>query len=123
MDTAELARRVGYKGPGMLQKIFRGEARPSFEKMEEIAEALEVPIGDLLPNSGANPALDRLEPILAAMFGLSEDAQSELLASLAVQARTMAGWRRRDVPAEKRSRRHKRVPASDEEHDLSHPSQ
>ena len=99
IDASELARRVGYKDADMIRKIYRDVSPPSFKKFEQIAAALEVPIGDLLPNSGANPASDRLEPIMAALFGLPDGTQNELLANLAVQARTLAAWRRRDSEA------------------------
>lgn len=96
ISPAEAARRVGYKTPDMIYKIESDKASASLEMLDKLAEAYDMRIGDLLPNSGASPANDLTAPILAAMVGLDSQVVNELVLNLAEQARIQVAWRRRD---------------------------
>src|SRR5438045_2477946 len=96
LTRGEAAALVGYTSPGMIEKIENDKANPSFEILDKLADAYGTRIGDLLPNSGANPAADLCAPIAAAMIGLDSRQVNELVNNLAEQARILISWRKRD---------------------------
>jgi transcriptional regulator with XRE-family HTH domain len=90
ISVAEAAAAMGYKRPDMLYRILRDDADPSLDALQRLADFVNEPIGDLLPNSGANPVNDELRDILAAMSGVAGDARLDVINALAVNARVLA---------------------------------
>jgi transcriptional regulator with XRE-family HTH domain len=115
LSPAEVAKRVGYASADSIYKIEADKNSASLEALDKIAEACGLLVGDLLPNSGGAPVADLFQPLMAAMMGLDEQTQKELILNLAGQARVMAGWRRRDEPEEETARPTRRKPKQDAE--------
>jgi transcriptional regulator with XRE-family HTH domain len=111
LSPAEAARRVGYDSPDMIYKIEKDKANASLEMLDRMADAYNVRIGDLLPNSGGSLVEDQFQPLMAAMFGLSPEDADDLILRLSEIARQMSGWRRREAARVERS--------SDVHHDLN----
>ena len=95
ISVAEAAAAMGYKRADMLYRVLRNEADPSLDALQRLADRLNVPVGDLLPNSGAGPVTDELRDVLAAISGLAGDAREEVISALAVNARVLANAYRR----------------------------
>ena len=58
MTLAELSNKCG-RSVSFLSKIERNQARPSLTAMQDIAEALEAPVGWFFQNDGPTPADER----------------------------------------------------------------
>lgn len=98
LTVAEAATVMGYKAPGMVYKILRDDADPSLEALQRLADHINEPVGDLLPNSGRAVFSDELRDILAAISGVAGDDREQIISALAVNARVLANAYRR-VPA------------------------
>lgn len=87
LSQAEMAAAIGYKGADMIYKIERNASEPSWEQTDKWATACGKLIGDILPNSGTSAIDDSLQPLLAAMAGMSREDMTEQILILASQAR------------------------------------
>jgi transcriptional regulator with XRE-family HTH domain len=95
ISRAELARRIGVT-PDLIGKYVRGDVKMTLERLSEIATALGLHIGDLLPNSGGSARAERFAPIAHAMIGLPDSDIDELILNLAAQARILTAWRKHE---------------------------
>lgn len=95
LSVIDAAKAMGYTGPDMLYRILRDEARPRLEPLQKLADHINEPIGDLLPNSGVNPSGDELKTILAEISGIAGEQRVDIVATLAVSARMLANAVRR----------------------------
>jgi transcriptional regulator with XRE-family HTH domain len=95
VSIANASAAMGYKRPDMLYRILRNEADPSLEALQRLADWMNTPIGDLLPNSGGNPVSDEFRDVLAAISGVAGADRDDLIAALAVNARVLANAFRR----------------------------
>lgn len=95
VSAAQAAAAMGYKRPDMVYRLLRDEANPSLDALQKLADHINVPVGDLLPNSGANPVSDELRDILAAISGVAGRDRTDVIAALAVNARVLGNAYRR----------------------------
>jgi transcriptional regulator with XRE-family HTH domain len=79
----------------LLGKYERNAAIPSLGNLEKLAAAMGMPEGDLLPNSGDDPANISLAAIAAELDPLPRADLPEAIAHLAAQARLLVAWRLR----------------------------
>jgi transcriptional regulator with XRE-family HTH domain len=89
LSMAEAAQVMGYEQPDMLHLVLSDVVDPSLDELQRLADHVNEPIGDLLPNSGANPVSDEFRDVLAVLSGVSGAMREEIIAALAVNARML----------------------------------
>lgn len=93
LSLKEAAVRAEYSEDS-IYRIERGEVWPPYESLLRLAAAYGIMPGDFFANSAASPDLILVEPLLAALRGLPNSAQDELIRHLAAQTRMTRAFMR-----------------------------